>query len=89
MRTWDKDPNASLPWQFDWTQWLVADTITGTPVVTVDAGLTSSGQTNTTTKVNITLSGGTVGVTYKVACKITTAAGLIDERTILIRVTER
>lgn len=89
MRTWDKDPNASLPWSFDWTDWLVADTITGVPVVTVDAGLTSGGQSNTTTKVFITLSGGTVGQSYKVSCKITTTAGLIDERSFLIRVTER
>lgn len=89
MRTWDKDPQASLSWQFDWTDWLVTDTITGTPLVTVDAGLTSSGQTNTTTKVNITLSGGVLGATYKVACRITTAAGLIDERTIGIRITDR
>lgn len=89
MRTWDKDPQASLPWVFDWTAWLAGDTITGTPLVTVDTGLTGSGQTNTTTKVTITLSGGTLGTTYKVACRITTTAGLIDERTIAIRITDR
>lgn len=89
MRTWDKDPSAVLPWMFNWVDWLAGDTITGTPTITVDAGLTLASQTNNTTSVTVTLSGGTLGVTYKVACRIVTAAGKTDERTLGIRITDR
>lgn len=89
MRTWDKDPSASLPWTFRWVNWLAGDTISGTPVVTVDTGLTLVSQSNTTSDVVVKLSGGTLGVTYRVACRITTAAGSVDERTIGIRITDR
>lgn len=90
MRTWEKDPQAVLDWAFDWSNWLAAsETIAGTPVVTVDSGLTKDTQSNTTTKVTVWLSGGTLGTTYKVACRITTNQGRTDERTIGIRVTDR
>lgn len=89
MRIYDKDPAENLPYTFNWPLWLAGDTITGTPLVTVDAGLTTGAQSNTTTAVIIWLSGGTLGVTYKVACRITTAAGKIAERTIGIRITDR
>ncbi|GGR51974.1 phage fiber-tail adaptor protein [Streptomyces roseolus] len=90
MRTWEKDPQAVLDWMFDWSNWLAAgESISGTPVVTVDSGLTKDSQSNTTTKVTCWLSGGTLGATYKVACRITTNQGRTDERTIAIRVTDR
>ena len=90
MREWDKDPHAVLDWAFDWSRWLAAgETITGTPVVTVDAGLTKDSQSNTGTRVTVWLSGGTLGTTYKVACRVTTNQGRTDERTIAIRVTDR
>ncbi len=90
MREWDKDPQAVLDWAFDWSRWLAAgETITGTPVVTVDAGLTKDSQSNTGTRVTVWVSGGTRGTTYKVACRVTTDQGRTDERTIAIRVTDR
>jgi hypothetical protein len=89
-RIWDKDPQAVLDWAFDWSRWLAAgEEITGTPVVTVQSGLTKDSQSNTTTKVTVWLSGGTLGTTYSVACRITTNQGRTDERTIGIRVTDR
>ncbi len=90
MKLWDKDPQAVLDWAFDWSRWLsVGEEITGTPVVTVSDGLTKDSQSNTTTKVTVWLSGGTLGTTYRVACRITTNQGRTDERTIGIRVTDR
>ncbi|WP_440207398.1 phage fiber-tail adaptor protein [Campylobacter coli] len=37
----------------------------------------------------VRLSGGTVGTTYSVACRITTNTGQIDERTFRVLVQER
>jgi len=88
--TWIKDPDATLDYTVDWSDWLVGgDTISGTPTWAVPTGITKASQTNTTTTATITLSGGTANVDYDVACKITTAASLIDERTIHIKVRQR
>lgn len=91
-----KDPQAILDYTFDWTAWLddVVDTISAVavPVITGDdASLVMTTQTNTTKKAVIWLSGGTVGKTYKVDCKITTASvpPRSDSRSIYIKVKDR
>lgn len=84
-----KDPEAILDYQWDWSAWLLTDTITGTPTITVPTGLTLSVQTNTTTTVTAFISGGTVGTTYTVECKIVTVGGRTDERSITIKIEER
>lgn len=85
-----KDPSAVLDYQFDWAAWLVNDTITGTPVITITpTGLTKDSQTNTTAAVTVWLSGGTVGKTYTVTCRIVTAGGRTDERSITIVCAQR
>ena len=89
MRTWEKDPQAVLDWAFDWSRWLADGETISSVTVTVDAGLTKDSQSTTTTKVTVWLSGGTLGVTYKVACRVVTNQGRTDERTIGIRVTDR
>lgn len=89
MRKWDKDPSAVLDYAFDWSNWLGTNETISTATVTVDAGLTKDSQSNTTTKVTVWLSGGTLATTYKVVCRITTNQGRTDERTIGIRVTDR
>lgn len=83
-----KNKDASLPYTLDWSAWLGADTISAV-TWTVPAGLTKASQTNTPTTASAVLSAGTAGTAYQVGCKITTAAGLVDERTIEIRVEER
>lgn len=82
--TFVKDPDAVLDFTFDWTTWLAGDTITGTPVITVESGITKDSQSNTTTAVTVWLSGGTAGTQYTVACKIQTAGGRTEERSITI-----
>jgi len=84
-----KDPSAILDWAFDWTDWLAAaETITD-HTITADTGITVGSSTKDTGVVTVWLSGGTAGINYKVACKITTSAGRTDERTIWIKVVER
>ena len=84
-----KDPSAVLDYVFDWTGWLATvETITD-HTITADTGITVGSSTEDAGKVTVWLSGGTAGINYKVACKITTTAGRTDERTIWITVRER
>ena len=84
-----KDPDAVLDYTVDWSDWLGADTITGTPTWTVGTGLTKASQTNTTTTATAWLSGGTAGSDYTVACKIVTTGGRTDERSFTVQVRTR
>jgi len=83
-----KDPNATLDYKIDWSTWLSTDTISSA-AWTVPTGLTQVSVSNTTTAATIWLSGGTAGTAYEVICRITTATGRIDDRTIGIEVEER
>ena len=102
-RNFPQDPDAKLPLYFDWkaltngtdtSDWLAAgETITAFKV-TADTGITidqpvPAALINGDTVVQVWVSGGTAGVRYAVACKITTSAGRTDERTIFIDVYER
>lgn len=98
-----KDPDATLDFYFDWkalangtgtTDWLASgETITAFEV-TADAGITvvddpAPALVNGNTAVRVWLSGGTARTRYEVACKITTSAGRVDERTLMVDVYER
>jgi hypothetical protein len=84
-----KDPSAVLDYVFDWTEWLATGETIDNYTITADTGITVDSSTEDTGKVTVWLSGGTAGINYKVACKITTSAGRTDERTIWIKVVER
>jgi hypothetical protein len=84
-----KDPSAVLDYVFDWTEWLATGETITDHTITADTGITVDSSTEDTGKVTVWLSGGTAGINYKVACKITTSAGRTDERTIWIKVVER
>lgn len=89
MPMYRHDPNANLPYEWDWSSWLEgADTIVS-HVITVPAGLTLGSHANTTTTVTAWISGGTAGKMYTVACRVTTDDGLVDERSIRLRCKER
>ena len=103
QRTFPKDPDARLDYYFDWaalangtgdSNWLAGgETITAFEV-TADAGLTSDvpaapALVNGDTAVRVWLSGGTAGSRYQVACQVTTSAGRVDERTLVVDVYER
>ena len=85
---WQKDPNAVLPYTIDWADWLGSDTISSS-TWTVASGITEDSTSSTTTVATILLSGGTSGTSYSVTNRITTAAGLTEDRTIRIDVIER
>ena len=97
------DPDARLDYYFDWkaltngtgdSDWLAAgETITAFEV-TAGAGIATDqpvapALVNGDTAVRVWLSGGTSGGYYQVACKVTTSAGRIDERTLVVKMQER
>ena len=86
--TFIKDPSAKLDYTVDWTAWLGAGTISSS-AWTVPTGITQFSASNSTTAASITLTGGTAGQDYELINQITTAAGLIDQRTIKIMVREK
>ena len=79
-----KDPDAVLDYSFDWSQWLESGEIIESHAVTVPAGITKDSDTESSGKVTVWLSGGAVGKTYPVICRITTDSGRTDERSINI-----
>ena len=87
-RSFVKDPNAVLDYEWDWSAWLGTDTI-ASHTVTAATGLTVDSSTATSTAVTAWLSGGSVGASYAVTCHVVTAAGREDDRTATITVQER
>lgn len=85
-----KTPGDSLPFAFDWADWVAVNAVSGSPDTIVSATMTAtpSGLTIGTVSVNsplvvATISGGVANVVYTVTCVITTNAGFIaqaDER---------
>jgi len=89
LATIEKDPEASLVYTISWAAWLPNSDTIASVSWTVPTGITNAGVSSDTTTASITLSGGTVGMTYDVACKITTTAGLIDKRTLRFNINNR
>jgi hypothetical protein len=91
--TLDKDPDAKLPFAVDWSAWLTAEGDTAASADwTVPAGLTkesSPAETLTSGVATVWISGGTLGQSYEVVCRLTTTAGRIDDRTIRILIKNR
>ena len=85
-----KDPNAILDYTFDWGPWLtpLLDTIS-TVTWLPDAGLTISNSTHTTTTATAFVAGGTLDLTQNLTCRITTAGGRTDDRTIQLKIVNR
>jgi len=83
-----KDPDSTLDYTFDWVNWLDGDTIS-TSAMSVSAGITLDSEANNTTTATAWISGGSVGRSYEVTNRITTALGRIVDRTIVLKVIER
>jgi hypothetical protein len=85
-----KDPNAVLDYRFDWTAWLLPllDTITSVTWVT-SGGVVVDSSTHTTTTATAVVSGGTAGTDAGVTCRIVTAGGRTDDRTITLKILDR
>lgn len=89
--TWPaKDPEANKDYGLDWSALLaVGETITDSAWAVDPVGLTLGTDEITDAIVTVWLSGGTDGTSYKVVNTITTSRGLIDERTVTIKVKEQ
>lgn len=87
-RAYFKDPNGVLDYEFDWTQWLETGDTIASHVATV-VGAVKNSSANSTTSVTVWVSGGTVGINATIACRITTTAGRVDERTVTLRIREQ
>lgn len=85
IQVFNKDPDARKDYGFDWTDWLDGDTISASSW-TVPSGITNYSESNTTTGTTIWLSGGTQGEDYIVTNQITTAGGVIEQRSLKIQV---
>ena len=83
-----KDPDATLDYGRDWSDWLNGDVITASQW-TVPAGLTQETSSFTDTTTTVWLSGGTDGQTYTITNRIHTELGRTDERSMIIDVDER
>lgn len=82
-----KDPNAVLDYTFDWTQYLesISDVIQ-TVTYQLSQGLTQTRTQHNETQALSYLGAGVLGTTESVTCRITTAAGRVDERTIFLKI---
>lgn len=86
---WDpKDPDEVKDYEFDWTDILKGDTISGTTWTISPSGLTKDSDTNNSSTTTIWVSGGTAGVTYSLMNEITTAGGRKYNRTRKLKMKE-
>lgn len=95
MRIIEHDPEANLPYEWDWgwpdhqgRTWLDGDVIASAVVTINPSGPTVSTATTDGSKVLAWLSGATPGA-YDLTCHITTTGGKQDERTMKVRVVNR
>lgn len=88
LATFSKDPQATLDYRVNWAPWLGTDTISAV-TWTVPSGITQTATSNTTTTATVWLAGGEAGTDYTVTCRVTTTAGRVDERSIVISVAQR
>ena len=85
-----KDPDAVLDYIFDWEDWIddVSDTLADHTMVP-ESGITVDSSSIVSKTVVAWVSGGTVGTTYRLTCRIVTAAGRTDDRSIFLKIRER
>lgn len=85
-----KDPSSIELHGMDWSTWLGAgDSIATQDVFSDMPGLAVSQVAEAAGIVSYRLSGGTAGINYTVTCRVTTAFGLSDDRSVQYRVRER
>ena len=83
-----KDPNETISFGMDWSEYLGAATISSSSWI-VPAGITQLSSSNTTTKATVMLSGGTLGDIYRITNRINTSAGEMLDQSIDIEVIEK
>ena len=89
MTTFIKDPDAVLDYSVDWSKWLAGDQIEMSAWFVSDPALEATGDSNTTTRATIWLTGGVAGQSYTVTNRILTSGGRTDDRSFTIQVQDR
>ncbi len=89
MTTFIKDPDATLNYTVDWSKYLGTTDTISTSTWIVPAGLTQNTVSQSTTTATIFLSSGTLDVSYEVTNRINTVAGIIDDRSFVIKIGEK
>lgn len=89
IQTFRKDPDSVLDYGIDWSTWLASGETISTSAWTVPTGITKDSDSKGDTSTLVWLSGGTAGVVYTLANKITTSDSRTVERSIEIIVEER
>jgi hypothetical protein len=88
MSIFKKAPDAVLTYGWDWSAWLVTDTIVSSTWL-IPSDLVEEGSTFSTTITSVLISGGVLGEEYTITNHIVTAAGEEDERSHKLKVVER
>ena len=88
MKRFIKDPNAVLDYQFGWAEWLDGDTISSRQII-ADTGITVVTDTEAAGVVTAWLSGGEVGRSYTVTCRIVTAGGRTNDMSIVLLIRQQ
>jgi hypothetical protein len=86
-----KDPDSTLDYELDWSDWLAEGVSIVALTVIVD-GLTDAGSSFTGTTTKAWVSGGAAGGTGSITFRITTDSSpvaQIDDRTLILRIAER
>jgi len=84
----EKDKDAKLDYTADWTAWLNADDLDSVTWI-VPAGITKTNESSNTKIAIIWLEGGTLAELYSIICRIVTAAGRKEDRTLLFKIVEK
>lgn len=85
----EKDPDSKLKYFFDWSAWLIDSTDSILTAEYVTAGdVTAEPSTISAGVASVLVSGGVVGQDASVACRITTASGMIDDRSLNFKIVE-
>jgi len=96
IATYIKDPQARLDYSITWSAWLATgDTVSsvawaiesGDGALTIGSGSYAPSVAGAVS--TVWLEGGTVDTDYTVRARVTTAAGRIDDRTMLVRIRSR
>ena len=91
MSRFRKDPDATLDYSWDWSQWLQNGETIASAQIIADVGITVGSTTTGVATVVAWLSGGTVGQTYTVTCRVTTSntPARIDDWSIYVNIRQK
>jgi len=85
------DPDSGpLDYSVDFTAWLVSgDSVSSVAWSVFPTGPTLSGESLSAAVAAVKVSGGTLGKQYRLTARVTTVNGLVDDRSVILRVGHR